>query len=239
MIGRTIELELPVVQAMDRAYIDKHNLIERYLLGKLSEEEACAFEDCFVFDAQLRKEIDLAEKVISSVQRRCRTPQQAAAHSEQMPAPPRRRDLRWAAALVSAALLPYLYFTTQVSEPFELTSEIPSASEPVVPLERTRGQDSIPLTSAAIPQGSDAKVVLRIPIRRTDSSELELSLTRSDAGGEAIWSGNWSSTGLRSGYLYLTIRSSYLPPGSYDLTVDTEIYRFRAYPGDLGLTEDN
>ena len=32
-------------RAMDREYIETHNVIERYHLGKLSEEEAAAFED--------------------------------------------------------------------------------------------------------------------------------------------------------------------------------------------------
>ena len=49
---------------MDRNYIDEHNIIERYLLGKLSDEEASAFEDVFAFDKELCNEIDAVEKLI-------------------------------------------------------------------------------------------------------------------------------------------------------------------------------
>ena len=48
----------------DRDYIDEHNVIERYLLGKLSDEEASAFEDAFAFDKALCNEIDAVEKLI-------------------------------------------------------------------------------------------------------------------------------------------------------------------------------
>lgn len=53
---------------MDRDYIETHNVIERYHLGRLSEEEASAFEDLFVFDKELRDEVELAEKFVQGFQ---------------------------------------------------------------------------------------------------------------------------------------------------------------------------
>lgn len=58
-----IKLEATV----DRKYIEQHNMIERYLLGQLNEEQAAAFEDRFTFDSALRDEIDATEKLMHGI----------------------------------------------------------------------------------------------------------------------------------------------------------------------------
>lgn len=52
---------------MNREYIDSNNVIERYLLGRLDEAEAAAFEDTFTFDEDLQNEINKTELLIFSL----------------------------------------------------------------------------------------------------------------------------------------------------------------------------
>ena len=46
---------------MDRAYIDTHNVVDRYVMDKLTESERAAFEIAFLQDERLQDEVQLAE----------------------------------------------------------------------------------------------------------------------------------------------------------------------------------
>lgn len=70
---------------MDRDYVERYNVIERYVLGKLSEEEAAAFEDLFVFDEELRGEIDVVEKLVHGVRENVE-PKVSKEHDSDVPA---------------------------------------------------------------------------------------------------------------------------------------------------------
>ena len=48
---------------MDRDYIDKHLLIDRYLQGDLADDDVAAFEERLAWDQELIDELDLAEKL--------------------------------------------------------------------------------------------------------------------------------------------------------------------------------
>lgn len=52
---------------MNEEYIEENNIIERYLLGELAEDEATEFEDEFVFNPKLRAELDAAEQLINAL----------------------------------------------------------------------------------------------------------------------------------------------------------------------------
>ena len=46
---------------METDYIKMHMVIERYVQGKLSDDEVVAFEERLVWDKALQEEVDLAE----------------------------------------------------------------------------------------------------------------------------------------------------------------------------------
>jgi len=217
---------------MDRAYIEKHNVIERYLLGELSEEEAEAFEDRFVFDQELRDEIDVAEKMIGGLRRQEVEPQAAVAGEPQEPAS--SQGFRWAiaAALVGVAILvPYLYFSTPGTQrpdllpPFELSATQPdTASAALVMLGQVRSGTSTSATGVPLYPGPDAVVVLGIPVSEAAVSGLTVSVSRES--GEEVWSGTWPGDVAAGELLYLTIPSSWLSTEEYSLSVGGETYRF-------------
>ena len=243
---------------MNRNYIESYNVIERYHLGKLTEEEAVAFEDLFVFDKELRHEVELAEKLIFGLHSQFPT----SAPTESEPAPLTgtfiHNHVHWAiaAALVCiAALIPFLYYTSQLSQSElhqrELLSMLaaeraPSISGPVITLTQTRnGENSLPSMSISIPESSKENVVLAVPILDTPFSQLKLSLS---TNGNVIWSGNWRRTNPVPKNLHLTIPSPILHPGNYELTVESDsniqgsmngFFRFRAYSTSRDISEGN
>ena len=52
---------------MDRDYIDQNNLVERYILGRLPEQEAIKFEDRMVFDPELVRDVQATERLIDGL----------------------------------------------------------------------------------------------------------------------------------------------------------------------------
>ncbi len=48
---------------MDREYISQHNVVERYLSGRLTEEELAAFEERCLWDPETLDELEVAEKL--------------------------------------------------------------------------------------------------------------------------------------------------------------------------------
>jgi len=48
---------------MDRDYIDRHLLVDRYLAGFVSDDELAEFEERLVWDEELIDELDLAERL--------------------------------------------------------------------------------------------------------------------------------------------------------------------------------
>lgn len=234
---------------MDRAYIEKHNVIERYLLGKLSEEEASAFEDRFVFDEELRGEIDLTEKLIEGLQRRDGERQRDESAGPQEAAS--RRNLIWAMAAVLAmlaVLLPFFYVSTpsiqetDSSQPFELFTAQPAFdSAPLLELRTTRaGNTSAPTARLPILAGPNAVAILKIPVEEDmDSSSLSVSI--SEAGGLPVWSGTWPDSGDVESWLFLVVPSHALSDGDYLLAIgdasQRRVFRFRAYTASLGVED--
>jgi hypothetical protein len=62
--GRTDRLLVKGLEtAMDRNYIDRHLVIDRYLQGTLAEGEKAEFEERLIWDHELIDELDLAERL--------------------------------------------------------------------------------------------------------------------------------------------------------------------------------
>ena len=54
---------------MDRNYILKHNVIERYLLHKLSPEERDEFEQFYLNDPQTLNELEIARRLLTGLRK--------------------------------------------------------------------------------------------------------------------------------------------------------------------------
>lgn len=220
---------------MDRSYIARHDVIERYLLGKLSEEEAAAFEDRFVFDKELLDEIELTEQMINGLRSQPENP--GAARSAASPGNGESRGrFEWAIAAFLAAfavLLPFMYFSPDESSPaFEISASLSDTHrEALVILERPRGASSMPMTRVSIESGPDAVVVLGVPVNnRLDTADLSVTLL---SGDTQLWTRRWTGGVDDERCLYLSIPAARLGNQDYSLKVgdgpDSETFRFNAY----------
>jgi hypothetical protein len=63
---------------MDRNYIDRHLLVDRYLAGALPDDELADFEERLVWDEELIDELDLAERLREGMLAAARERQNAA-----------------------------------------------------------------------------------------------------------------------------------------------------------------
>lgn len=243
---------------MDRNYIYTHNVIERYLMGKLPEKEAVEFEDLFVFDKELREEVEDAEILIYGIRKRVNDSSKTEADTTPARHTHVHGRVHWAIAAAFAgvaALIPFLYYKTQLSESQlhqqELLSMLaaeraPSIASQATMLVRTRtGESSLPALSIPIPQEVSADVVLAVPILDKSFSLLALSLS---TNGDVIWSSDWSRADPVPENLLLSIPSTILQPGIYELTVESrndsrdpvsERFRFRAHAGTSGFSDNN
>ncbi len=59
--------------SMDRRHIEENQIIDRYLMSKLSEEEMEAFEEFFLEDAELVQEIEVRKRFIRGIRKADRT----------------------------------------------------------------------------------------------------------------------------------------------------------------------
>jgi hypothetical protein len=59
--------------SMDRRYIEENQIIDRYLMNKLSEKEMAAFEQIFLEDPELVQEIEFRKRFIRGIRKADRT----------------------------------------------------------------------------------------------------------------------------------------------------------------------
>lgn len=142
---------------MDRDYIDAHHVVDRYVLGKLSDADTDAFERAMLDDPGLQDQVELAEAMQAQIKL-------AAPRLEPVPTPalepiaPWYRRLSLVTMAMALALgLPLLSSLSTISE---LRREIaaPVALGPAIFLDTTRG------TVQATRVPANQPVVLRIDI---------------------------------------------------------------------------
>ena len=60
------EFRLPI---MDRTYVAENNIIERYLMNKLSPDERDEFEQFYLDDPQTLDELEMAKRLIDGLKK--------------------------------------------------------------------------------------------------------------------------------------------------------------------------
>mgnify|MGYP001825100468 FL=1 len=195
---------------MDRNYIDRHLLVDRYLAGAVPDDELADFEERLVWDEELIDELDLAERL--------REGMLAAAEEKRYVVPtgtgfvPRLRlvfsNASYAAAasfLVGIALsVLVIGYQSDTSVPEEMRYS-------VIELQVFRGAGG-----AVIATTPDAISILRFEVGHSNENYRVTIQTTEDSKPL------WQQGGLvpdRDGMLAVGVPGASLPPGSYLLTV--------------------
>ena len=190
---------------MDRNYIDRYLVVDRFLSGDLTDSEVADFEERLVWDRELIDEVDLA----ASLREGMRASADAAASAAPAPQPGRPPVFgRMAiAASFAAGILATSLFFNQALIP--VSTDL--ASTQVVPLELLRSTDMQQI--AVDPNGV---TVLMVAVGDV-SGEFAVELF-SEGDSRAIW----SQSGLTVGYLAslaVGVPGELLQPDNYVLRV--------------------
>jgi hypothetical protein len=196
---------------MDREYITRHNVIERYLSGSLTEEELAAFEERCLWCQETLDELDVAERLREGI--RDLNPVQAAGRG-------RGRIARlflspqWAAAasvmlVVSLGVTGYLLTGDVATPPGVATTQ-------VYMIEMTRGDEAPTFVLRVAP--ADRWVVLVVYPETGHHHAYRAELRRAGEQRPAWQSGDIPAA-TATGSLALTLPAEVLRPGDYRIEV--------------------
>ena len=187
---------------MDRRYIEENQIIDRYLMNKLADEEMETFEQLFLEDPELVQEIEFRKRFIRGLRKADRTgllqfgDDESSSIWQWLPVmrPPFPVVAAVSAAiLLIVAVLQYGQIARLQSVNEEQVSQIghlmaPQANTLLVPLGRTRGMMSSqnkPVVRVHLSSAIE-QVILTLDIELLSFDNYRLSLDREDAG--QLWS---------------------------------------------------
>jgi len=184
---------------MDRTYIDRYLVVDRYVAGDLSDRELDEFEERLVWDEELIDEVDVAEQL-----------RHAMNESADLAGSPARVQQRWsprqplaaAASLAVGVLVSTLYFT-----------QVPmyqAGSPVVVQLDLVRG------SAQQIEVAPDALVVLMVA--GDSPTERYRAVIRKEAESGAVWQQDDLALGSME-LVAVGVPGSDLQPGRYVLAL--------------------
>ena len=213
--------------SMDRHYIEENQIIDRFLMNKLSEKEMAAFEQIFLEDPELVQEIEFRKRFIRGIREADRTGLLQLNNDESSgiwqwlpvmrPSFPTVAAVS-AAVLLMVAVLQYSQIARlqsvnekQVNKIGQLTA--PQVNTLLVPLGRTRGATigdepviRVHLSSAV------EQVILSLDIEPLSFDNYRLSLDREGAG--RLWSSDSDSAPPA-----VVLPAELLTPGDYYLQI--------------------
>ncbi len=213
--------------SMDRRYIEENQIIDRYLMNKLSEKEMAAFEQIFLEDPGLVQEIEFRKRFIRGIREADRTGLLQLNDYESSSIwqwlPVMRPSFSTVAAVSAAvllmvAVLQYSQIARLQSVNEKQVSQIgqlmaPQVNTLLVPLGRTRGA-----TTGAEPvirvhmSAAVEQVVLALDIEPLGFNNYRLSLDREGAG--RLWSSDSDSAPPA-----VVLPAELLIPGDYYLQI--------------------
>jgi hypothetical protein len=209
---------------MNREYISEHNVVERYLTGRLSDEELAAFEERCLWDHEVLDELEAAERLREGLR------DFDAGAAQSAPRGPLARWLlspQWAAA-ASVLLVVSLATTGQLLLTRSPSSDVGLATARVYSIEMTRGADEASATVRVGP--ADEWVVLLVYPDMERHERFQANLYRAGES-RAAWQANDISAGTGES-LAVTLPAALLTPGAYRLQVigmqDSDIYSVQA-----------
>lgn len=192
---------------MNKQYIDRYLVIDRYLAGDLAENEVVNFEERLVWDQELIEELDLAESLRDGLRAtRDETSSKHTATVASSRSVAMSSRLAIAASFAVGMLMTSVFFNQTTS--IVSDSNIPTA---VIPLDLLRGSNE-----QEIVVSPDGMMVLMVAAKGGGASYRVVISNRD--GAEIIWAQN----GLTPGYtdsLAIGLHSALLLPGNYILSV--------------------
>ncbi len=224
---------------MDHAYIEEHNLADRYVMGALPDEERILFEEHFVDCQECLDRLDTAEGWRDALKTAV-----AAGPSRSGVLAWLAQTARWKQAAVLAAagvvlvILPAGLLWMQLDETRGRLEQAKNAAEawqrryqaarsaslpetlPVFALTMTRGaqlEPSAPADRIVVP--SSVPVVVLLLDRKSDSGFLNYRASLSDGRGRVLWTAS-DLEAAPPGTLALSLPTSLLPPGDYALILE-------------------
>ena len=201
---------------MEIDYIKAHMVIERYVQGKLGDDEEAAFEERLAWDMEMQEEVELAETMRSWLQ--------ASAKERKYSIPDQKRSRGWAQRLLlqpgyaaAASFVLGILITFSAMQNLSGNTEFgrdSSAPSVVLPLVVTRSASNDP---QEIPVSPGAVTLLLVDVPYLDR---QYSVTVRDSGNEVVW----QQGGLTAGYLdavAVGVPGGAVPPGDYMLFIES------------------
>jgi hypothetical protein len=221
---------------MDRQYIRDNGLVERYLQGRLTADEAAAFEEAYVGDAELLQELEAAALLRrgfaahDAAERSAPAPSAAARSPTGRSAAAPRYAL--AASLVAGVALAFSTYLFVENGALRGGGAASASSARLVPLVAVRGGEPNRIGAAS----TDEWTVLLLDPGFTPYDEYRATVVRRNGAAELL-----SVAGLTPSYeglLAVVVSSRLLTPGDYDVVLAG---RMRDWPAqrafdDLGRT---
>lgn len=207
---------------MDRDYIAEHQVVERYLQGRLSAAEAAAFEEAFLSSEDLLDELESAELLgqglndLAAVERARPTGAKPSWLGGLFHSP------RYAMA-ASLLLLVSLGVSSTLLHQLRERDAVgyPVASTRIVPLVSVRGTAPDPSVNTLRAGAGDEQTVLMLDPGFEPYSRYRVTVQRMEAGAEP--SRVLQVDGLQPGYeemLALALAPRMLEPGEYRVTIE-------------------
>ncbi len=212
---------------MDRRYIEENQIIDRYLMDKLSDDEMETFEQLFLEDPEIVREIEIRKLFIRGIRQADRTGLLPMSEDESSslwrwlpgmgPAFPAVAAVS-AAILLVVAMLQYNQITRLQNVNAEQVGQIgqlmaPQANTLLVPLGLTRGATpgAEPVVRVHL-SSTVEQVILALDIEFLSFDNYRLSLDREGAG--QLWSSDSASAPPA-----VVIPAGLLVPGDYYLQI--------------------
>lgn len=216
---------------MDHTYIDENLVVDRYVMGRLSLEEAERFEEHYVHCPRCLDQLEEAERFRGAVREVAtedapraprRHPDEPRARVLPFPArllaTPGRRGLI-AAALLAALVLPPALLYRQIRNTEEELARVrqPQARTVLFPVGRERGGSSPTEPSHRIRLGSEPEwIVLSLDLGFPEHDAYRATALREQ---EEVWRGEGLTPDSR-GALVIGVPSSFLQAGDYRVRVE-------------------
>jgi hypothetical protein len=221
---------------MDRDFIEKNQIVERYLTGRLPPKGVADFERVCRGDPRLVEELRLADRVHSAIRLL-----EASGQPEPWAEKPRAfwekpPFIGAAAALAVTFLVATILLFVKVRTAEALIAELETAivERPIDPSSRGRTVTVIPSRSGPVRRGlfvtgADGAefVEMRIDVSWADTPSFRVSLERAGQGRVLRLDNLLRDS---NGHLRIAFNSSALGPGTYTLAIDAVNWRGQASP---------
>jgi hypothetical protein len=222
--GAAVVAPLAPAPAMDREFIIKNQIVERYLAGRLPPKGVTDFEKLIRSRPQLIEELGLPDRVNAGLRLL-----DAAGIAEPWAEKPKKfweqsAFILGAAGLAVAALIGCLALALQVSSRNDAIAKLQAQNveRPVAPSTRKRTilvqtSRNGPPASASLTIGSGEFAELKADLSWTKFTMFKVTIERVDQGRVGIFDGMTKDS---NGHVRISLNSGALGPGNYLVTLE-------------------